>query len=60
MTDFDGLRPLRLFDALAFGHRHAAAARSFFTRVLDVLGVQADPQPAQTFDPQLRSSYCGL
>jgi hypothetical protein len=33
----------------------AAAARSFFTRVLDGLGVQADAQLGDTFDPVVRS-----
>jgi len=32
----------------------AAAARAFFTKVLDALGVQADAQLGQTFDPQVR------
>jgi uncharacterized peroxidase-related enzyme len=32
----------------------AAAARAFFATVLDALGVEADPQLADTFDPQLR------
>jgi uncharacterized peroxidase-related enzyme len=33
----------------------AAAARAFFTKVLDALGVQADFQLGDTFDPELRS-----
>jgi uncharacterized peroxidase-related enzyme len=32
----------------------AAAARGFFTKVLDALGVQADNQLGQTFDPEVR------
>jgi hypothetical protein len=35
---------------------YAAAARAFFTRVLDGLGAQLDPQTAQTFDQQLLDS----
>jgi uncharacterized peroxidase-related enzyme len=33
----------------------AAAARGFFTKVLDALGVQADAQLGETFDPEVRS-----
>ena len=32
----------------------AAAARAFFTKVLDALGVQADAQLGATFDPEVR------
>ena len=32
----------------------AVAARAFFTKVLDVLGVQADAQLGETFDPEIR------
>ena len=32
----------------------AAAARAFFTKVLDGLGVQADVQLGETFDPEVR------
>jgi uncharacterized peroxidase-related enzyme len=32
----------------------AAAARGFFTKVLDALGVQADNQLGETFDPEVR------
>ena len=32
----------------------AAAARAFFTKVLDALGVQADVQLGETFDPEVR------
>ena len=32
----------------------AAAARAFFTKVLDALGVQADVQLGDTFDPDVR------
>jgi uncharacterized peroxidase-related enzyme len=32
----------------------AAAARGFFTKVLDALGVQADAQLGETFDPEVR------
>ena len=33
----------------------AAAARAFFTKVLDALGVQADAALADTFDPEVRA-----
>ena len=32
----------------------AAAARAFFTKVLDALGVQADVQLGEMFDPEVR------
>ena len=32
----------------------AASARAFFTKVLDALGVQADFQLGETFDPEVR------
>jgi len=32
----------------------AAAARAFFTKVVDALGVQADVQLGETFDPEVR------
>ncbi len=32
----------------------AAAARAFFTKVLDALGVQADVQLGETLDPEVR------
>jgi alkylhydroperoxidase family enzyme len=32
----------------------AAAARAFFTKVLDAVGVQADVQLGETFDPEVR------
>ena len=32
----------------------AAAARGFFTKVLDALGVQADAQLGEAFDPEVR------
>jgi uncharacterized peroxidase-related enzyme len=32
----------------------AAAARAFFTKVLDALGVHADAQLGETFDPEVR------
>jgi uncharacterized peroxidase-related enzyme len=35
----------------------AAAARAFFTKVLDALGVQADAQLGETFDPELRDRF---
>jgi uncharacterized peroxidase-related enzyme len=36
-------------------HGLAASARGFFTKVLDALGVQADFQLGEAFDPELRS-----
>lgn len=33
----------------------AAAARGFFTKVLDALGVQADAELGETFDPEVRA-----
>jgi uncharacterized peroxidase-related enzyme len=35
----------------------AAAARAFFTKVLDALGVQADAQLGETFDTELRDRF---
>jgi hypothetical protein len=32
----------------------ASAARAFFTKVLDALGVQADAQLGEMFDPEVR------
>jgi uncharacterized peroxidase-related enzyme len=34
---------------------YAAAARAFFTKVLDALGVQPDAQLGETFDPEVRA-----
>jgi len=49
--DIDALRELGLTDADVADIVFAAAARSFFTRVLDGLGAQLDVQTAETFTP---------
>src|SRR3954465_13959836 len=48
------LRDHGLSDADVADVVFAAAARSFFTKVLDALGVQADAQLGATFDPEVR------
>jgi len=55
-SDVDELRAAGLSDADIVGVVYAAAARCFFTRVLDGLGAQLDVQTAQAFDPQLYAS----
>jgi hypothetical protein len=50
------LRPVGLSDADIADVVFAAAARSFFTRVLDALGAQLDVQTAETFPPDVRKS----
>src|SRR6266516_4310397 len=52
--DIDQLREQGLTDADIADVVFAVAARSFFTRVLDALGVQADHQLGASFDPALR------
>ncbi|HUR15089.1 MAG TPA: carboxymuconolactone decarboxylase family protein [Mycobacteriales bacterium] len=52
--DVDALRAVGLSDAEVADVVFAAAARSFFTRVLDGLGAQLDHQTAATFDPSVR------
>ena len=54
--DVDALRELGLTDADVADIVFAAAARSFFTRVLDGLGAQLDPQTAGTFEPETLES----
>ena len=54
-ADVDELRNHGLDDADVVSVVFAAAARSFFTKVLDGLGVQADAQLGDTFDPVVRS-----
>jgi uncharacterized peroxidase-related enzyme len=54
--DVDQLRAVGLSDAEIADVVYAAAARSFFTKVLDGLGAQLDVQTAQVFDPQLYAS----
>ena len=52
-ADVDELRAHGLSDPDIADVVYAAAARSFFTRVLDGLGVQIDRQTAESFDPGL-------
>ena len=54
--DVDALRELGLTDAEVADIVFAAAARSFFTRVLDGLGARLDVQTAETFDPEVLES----
>jgi uncharacterized peroxidase-related enzyme len=54
--DIDALRELGLTDADVADIVFAAAARSFFTRVLDGLGARLDAQTAETFDPDVLAS----
>jgi uncharacterized peroxidase-related enzyme len=53
-ADVQKLRDQGLGDAEIVDVVLAAAARAFFTKVLDALGVQADAQLGQTFDPEVR------
>ncbi|MGZ4619976.1 MAG: peroxidase-related enzyme [Frankiaceae bacterium] len=55
-ADVDHLRAVGVSDAEIADVVYAAAARAFFTRVLDGLGAQLDPQTAKTFDQQLLAS----
>jgi uncharacterized peroxidase-related enzyme len=55
-ADVDALRAVGLSDADVADVVFAAAARSFFTAVLDGLGAQLDEQTAQTFSPALLQS----
>ena len=52
-ADVDRLRAAGLSDADVADVVFAAAARSFFTRVLDGLGAPLDVQTAMTFSPEL-------
>ena len=54
--DVDTLHAVGLSDAEIADVVFAAAARSFFTRVLDGLGVQLDVQTAQSFPADLREA----
>ena len=54
--DVDALRHVGLSDADIADVVFAAAARAFFTRVLDGLGAQLDVQIAETFAPELLES----
>lgn len=51
--DIDALRELGLTDTDIADVVFAAAARSFFTRVLDGLGARLDVQTAETFSPNI-------
>ena len=55
-ADVDALRALGLADADVVDVVFAAAARLFFTAVLDGLGTRLDEQTAQTFDPEVLES----
>jgi uncharacterized peroxidase-related enzyme len=52
--DVERLRSHGLDDGDVVSIVLAAAARAFFTKVLDALGVQADAQLGDTFDPMVR------
>jgi uncharacterized peroxidase-related enzyme len=59
-ADVDRLRAVGLTDADVADVVLAAAARAFFTKVLDGLGAQLDRQTAETFPPaQLKSMLVG-
>ena len=53
-ADVQQLRDRGLGDAEIVDVVLAAAARAFFTKVLDALGVQADAQLGDAFDPDVR------
>jgi uncharacterized peroxidase-related enzyme len=55
-VDIDALRAVGLKDADIASLVYTAAARCFFTRVLDGLGVRLDPQTAQAFSPDVLAS----
>ncbi len=55
-SDVDRLRELGLSDGDVADVVFAAAARCFFTRVLDGLGAQLDDQTAATFAPEILGS----
>lgn len=55
-SDVDALRALGLTDADVADVVFAAAARSFFTRVLDGLGARLDVQTADAFSPDVLAS----
>ncbi len=54
-ADHQELRELGLTDAEIVDVVFAAAARAFFTKALDGLGVQADAQLGEAFDPEVRA-----
>jgi uncharacterized peroxidase-related enzyme len=53
-SDIDAVREVGLSDNDIADIVFAVAARSFFTRVLDGFGIQADHQLGNGFDPELR------
>jgi uncharacterized peroxidase-related enzyme len=53
-ADVQNLRDHGLSDPEVVDVALAAAARAFFTKVLDALGVQADVQLGEMFDPEVR------
>jgi uncharacterized peroxidase-related enzyme len=53
-ADVDALREVGLSDNDVADVVFAVAARSFFTRVLDGFGIEADHQLGNGFDPELR------
>ena len=53
-ADVQNLRDHGLSDPDVVDVALAAAARAFFTKVLDALGVQADAQLGEMFDPEVR------
>lgn len=55
-ADIDHLHEVGLDDEAIADVVFAAAARCFFTAVLDGLGARLDPQTAQTFEPRLLGS----
>ena len=55
-SDIDRLRAVGLKDRDIADVVFAAAARAFFTRVLDGLGAQLDPQTAEAFPPAMLES----
>lgn len=55
-SDVDALRDLGLSDGDVADIVFAAAARSFFTRVLDGLGARLDVRTAETFAPDVLAS----
>ena len=52
--DIDRLRELGLTDGEIFEVAATAAARCFYSKLLDSLGVQADAVYLDVFDPELR------
>jgi alkylhydroperoxidase family enzyme len=52
--DVERLRECGLDDGDVVSVVLAAAARAFFTKVIDALGVEADAQLGDTFDPEVR------